>query len=70
MGFKARRGQRTEERKWGGGKGRMAVMRKEGTLVRGMHEDRGRVDEEGGGGEREEAGGGREEHTGLERKRK
>lgn len=30
----------------------------------------GRVDEEGGGGEREEAGGGREEHTGLERKRK
>lgn len=29
----------------------------------------GRVDEEGGGGEREEAGG-REEHTGLERKRK
>lgn len=41
-GFKARRGQRTEERKSGGGKGRMAVMRKEGTLVRGMHEDRGK----------------------------
>lgn len=65
MGFKARRGQRTEERKWGGGKGRMAVMRKEECM-----RIEGRVDEEGGGGEREEAGGGREEHTGLERKRK
>lgn len=32
----------TEERRWGGGKGRMAIMRKEGMLVRGMHEDRGK----------------------------
>lgn len=53
MGFKARRGQRTEEHKWGGGKGRMAVMRKEECM-----RIEGRVDEEGGGGEREEAGGG------------
>lgn len=58
MGFKARRGQRTEERKWGGGKGRMAAMRKEECM-----RIEGRVDEEGGGGEREEAGVGGEKNT-------